>query len=93
MLARRFESAGWEYRILSSSVPPDELVAMKLNALVVDVSVLGPPGWEYLERVCGMLPDLGVLVCTQGSTVAQRVRGPATRRRRLDRSSRPTPRR
>jgi two-component system response regulator RegX3 len=75
VLVRRFEAAGWEYRIMSSSVPPDELVAMKLNALVVDLSVLGPLGWEFLERVCGMLPDLGVIVCTQGSTVAQRVRG------------------
>jgi DNA-binding response OmpR family regulator len=75
VLARRFDSAGWEYRILSSSVRPEELVAMKLNAVLVDLSVLGPPGWEYLERVCGMLPDLGVVVCTQGSTVAQRVRG------------------
>jgi len=75
VLTRRFESAGWEYRILSSSVPLDELVAMKLNALVVDISLLGSLGWDFLERVCGMLPDLGVIVCTQGSTVAQRVRG------------------
>ena len=48
---------------------------MKLNALLVDLAILGPLGWEFLERVCGMLPDLGVIVCTQGSTVAQRVRG------------------
>jgi DNA-binding response OmpR family regulator len=75
VLARRFEAAGWDYRVHSSSVPPDELVAMKLNALLVDLSILGPLGWEFLEKVCGMLPDLGVVVCTQGSTVAQRVRG------------------
>ena len=75
VLARRFDAAGWEYRVHSSSVPPEELVAMKLNALLVDLSILGPLGWEFLERVCGMLPDLGVIVCTQGSTVAQRVRG------------------
>jgi DNA-binding response OmpR family regulator len=75
VLARRFDAAGWEYRILSSSAPPDELVSMKLNAVLVDISVLGPLGWEFLERVCGMLPGLGVIVCTQGSTVAQRVRG------------------
>ena len=56
VLAKRLEAAGWEYRVLSSTVPPDELVAMKLNALVVDLSVLGPIGWEFLERVCGMLP-------------------------------------
>jgi DNA-binding response OmpR family regulator len=75
VLNKRLEAAGWEHRILSSTVPPEDLVAMKLNALVVDISVLGPIGWEFLERVCGMLPGLGVVVVTQGSTVAQRVRG------------------
>jgi len=75
VLARRFDAAGWEYRVHGSSVPVDELVAMKLNALLVDLAVVGPHGWEFLERVCSMLPDLGVVVCTQGSTVAQRVRG------------------
>ena len=75
VLTKRLEAAGWEHRVLSSTVPPEELVAMKLNALVVDLSLLGPIGWEFLERVCGMLPDLGVIVVSQGSTVAQRVRG------------------
>ena len=37
VLARRFDAAGWEYRIHSSSVPLEELVAMKLNALLVDL--------------------------------------------------------
>ena len=75
VLTKRLEAAGWEHRVLSSTVPADGLVAMKLNALVVDPAVLGPIAWEYLERVCGMLPELGVIVVTQGSTVAQRVRG------------------
>jgi DNA-binding response OmpR family regulator len=75
VLARRLDAAGWEYRIQPGTVPPEELMAMKLNALLLDISVLGPEGWEYLERVCGMLPGMGVVVCTQGSTVAQRVRG------------------
>ena len=75
VLSRRFDASGWQYRVHPSSVPLDELVAMKLNALLVDVSILGPLGWDFLERVCGVLPDLGVVVCTQGSTVAQRVRG------------------
>ena len=61
--------------MLSSGAPVDELVAMKLNALLVDLSVLGPEGWSFLDRVCGMLPGLGVVVCTPNSTVAQRVRG------------------
>jgi DNA-binding response OmpR family regulator len=75
VLERRFDAAGWEYRILAGTVPPEELLAMKLNALVVDLSVLGPGAWDFLERVAGMLPGLGVIVCTQDSTVAQRVRG------------------
>lgn len=75
VLSKRTETAGWQQRVLSSAIPPEELVAMKLNALLVDLSVLGDEAWGYLERVCGMLPDLGVVVCTGRSTVAQRVRG------------------
>ena len=75
VLAKRLESAGWEYRVLSGGAPVEELVAMKLNATVVDLSVLGPDGWSFLERVCGVLTGLGVVVCASNSTVAQRVRG------------------
>src|ERR687891_648732 len=45
------------------------------HRVLADISVLGPQGWEFLERVCGAIPGLGVLVCTSQSTVAQRVRG------------------
>jgi DNA-binding response OmpR family regulator len=75
VLTKRFEGAGAQYRILSGPVPVEELAAMKLNALVVDPALLGPLAWDFIERVCGMLPDLGVVVCTQGATLAQRVRG------------------
>ncbi|HEX8753099.1 MAG TPA: response regulator transcription factor [Solirubrobacterales bacterium] len=75
VLAKRAETAGWQLRQAAGAVPPEELVAMKLNALLIDPALLGEEGWAYLERVCGMLPDLGVIVCTGRSTVAQRVRG------------------
>jgi DNA-binding response OmpR family regulator len=75
VLAKRTEIAGWQQRTLGGAIPPQELVAMKLNALLVDPAVLGEDAWGYLERVCGMLPELGVVVCTGRSTVAQRVRG------------------
>ncbi len=75
VLSKRAEAAGWQLRQVASALPPEELVAMKLNALLLDPSVLGDEGWAYLERVCGMLPDLGIVVCTGRSTVAQRVRG------------------
>jgi DNA-binding response OmpR family regulator len=41
----------------------------------MDLAVLGPSGWDYLERVCSRLPGLAVIVCTGPSSVAQRVRG------------------
>ncbi len=75
VLSKRLVGAGCQHRNLSGPVPAEELAAMKLNALVVDPVLLGPLAWEFIERVCGMLPDLGVIVCTQGATVAQRVRG------------------
>jgi DNA-binding response OmpR family regulator len=76
VLSNRFDSAGWQYRMLGGLVPPDELVALKINAIVMDISVLPPEeAWSFLERVCGLMPGLGVIVCTNESTVSQRVRG------------------
>jgi DNA-binding response OmpR family regulator len=75
VLAKRADAAGWQLRVASSAIPPQELVAMKLNALLLDPALLGDEGPAYLERVCGMLPDLGIVVCSGRSTVAQRVRG------------------
>jgi len=75
VLSNRLDSAGWQYRILGSSVPPEELVAMKINAVLLDLDVVGETGWEYLDRICGLLPDLGVIVCANNGTVSQRVRG------------------
>ena len=75
VLVNRLETLGWDHRALSSPVTPDSLVAMRLNALVIDLSVLGDASWEYLERVCARLPGLAVIVCTVPSSVAQRVRG------------------
>jgi len=75
VLTKRLDGAGWQFRVLASAVPLDSVVAMRLNAIVVDLAVLGPQAWTYLERLCSMLPGLGVVVCTGQSTVAQRVRG------------------
>jgi DNA-binding response OmpR family regulator len=75
VLSKRLDRLGWEHRVLASPVPTDAIAAMRLSAVVVDLAVLGPPAWEWLERLCGALPELGVVVCTGQSTVAQRVRG------------------
>ena len=75
VLSKRMQGMGWDYRTLAAAVPPDELVSMRINCLVVDLALLGPSAWDYLERVADRIPGLGVIVCTERSTVAQRVRG------------------
>jgi DNA-binding response OmpR family regulator len=75
VLSKRVDRLGWEHRVLASPVPADAVVSMRLSALVVDLAVLGPQAWSWLERLCDALPELGIVVCTGPSTVAQRVRG------------------
>ena len=75
VLSKRLDRLGFEHRVLASPVPTDAMSAMRLSALVVDLAVLGPQAWAWLERLCDALPELGIVVCTPTSTVAQRVRG------------------
>ncbi len=75
VLSKRLDRLGWEHRVLGSPVPADAVVSMRLSALVVDLAILGPQAWTWLERLCDALPELGIVVCTGPSTVAQRVRG------------------
>ena len=75
VLTKRLEGVGWQYRVLGSVPRVEDLVAMRLNALVVDLAMLGPDAWSFLDRVCNALPGMGVIVCTGRSSVAQRVRG------------------
>ena len=75
VLCKRMDRLGWEHRVLEGPVPREAVVSMRLSALVVDLAVLGPQAWSWLERLCEALPELGIVVCTGPSTVAQRVRG------------------
>jgi DNA-binding response OmpR family regulator len=75
VLGRRLDALGWEHRALAVAPRLEDLVPLRLGALVVDLTVLGPAAWAWLERVCRELPDLPVVVCSGPSTVAQRVRG------------------
>jgi DNA-binding response OmpR family regulator len=75
VLTKRLEARGWQFRVLGSPPRAEELVSMRLNALVVDPAVIGPQAWSFLEEICGAMPGLGVIVCTGQSSVAQRVRG------------------
>ena len=75
VLVKRAGDLGWHYRRLEVAPRTDDLVAMRVNVLVVDVALLGPGAWDYLARVSAEIPGLGILVCSGRSTVAQRVRG------------------
>lgn len=75
VLDKRLERVGWERRVLGSTISPQAIVPMRLSAVIVDLAVLGPSCWDWLERLCAELPELPVVVCTGSSTVAQRVRG------------------
>jgi len=75
VLSKRMDRLGWEHRILGNAVPVDALVSMRLSAVVIDLALFGPRGWEELEKLTVALPGLAIVVCTGQSTVAQRVRG------------------
>jgi DNA-binding response OmpR family regulator len=75
VLAKRMDAQRWRHRTSAGPVPPDALIAMRADALVIDLAILGPQAWDYLAMVCERLPALGVVVCTGRSSVAQRVRG------------------
>ncbi len=75
VLTKRAGDLGWQHRHLESFPHHDDFLAMRLNALVVDLALFGPDAFDFLERVSGEMPGLGVVVCTGRSSVSQRVRG------------------
>jgi DNA-binding response OmpR family regulator len=75
VLCKRIDRLGWSHRVLNGPVPAEAVGAMRLSAIVVDLAACGSQAWEWLERMSDTLPELGIVVCTGPSTVAQRVRG------------------
>jgi DNA-binding response OmpR family regulator len=75
VLVKRADDLGWQYRRLEAAPRVEEFIAMRVNALVLDLEMLGQDGWGFLERLSAAMPGMGLVVCTGRSTVAQRVRG------------------
>jgi DNA-binding response OmpR family regulator len=75
VLAKRLERLGWKHRVLSPRVTAKTLASMEVDALIVDISILGAQRWKWLARLCDQRPDVRVIVCTGASTVAERVCG------------------
>jgi DNA-binding response OmpR family regulator len=75
VLASRLRRSHWEHRVVSRKVSAKAVAAMGVDALVVDVSLVGARRWRWLGDVCRLAPDLRIVVCTASSTVAERVYG------------------
>jgi DNA-binding response OmpR family regulator len=73
VLANRLERLGWKHRVLTARVSTKTLASMQVDALIVDVAILGARRWKWLARLCEQRPDVRVVVCTGSSTVAERV--------------------
>jgi DNA-binding response OmpR family regulator len=73
VLAKRLERLDWKHRVLASTVSTKKVASLQLDALIVDLAILGPRRWDWLERLCAAPRSFGIIVCTGSSTVAQRV--------------------
>jgi DNA-binding response OmpR family regulator len=72
-LANRLERLGWRHQTLSPRMSAKTLDAIEVDALIVDVAILGARRWKWLARLCEQRPDVRVVICTASSTVAERV--------------------
>ncbi len=75
VLRKRLEAAGWDHVVTAAAPRVEELSAMRPAAIVVNPTLLGNLSWEYLQSFAEAQPLVGLLVCSEQSSVAQRVRG------------------
>ena len=75
VLAKRIGAIGWRAELLGAPPPAQDILGMRLQAIVIDAALLGDDAWTYLEAVCGHRASPATIVCTGPTSVAQRVRG------------------
>lgn len=75
VLCNRLGRVGWQHIAMQAAPRVDELAAMRPAAVVVNPSILGAAWWEFLQALADSQPLVGLIVCSESSTVAQRVRG------------------
>lgn len=76
VLELRLDHAGWGHARLALPPSPDDLIAMRLAALLIDLDLGLAAGerWNYLELVASALPGLAIVVVSRPWPVADRVR-------------------
>ncbi len=72
VMDRRFSALRWQREVINYAAGPDQLAALRLHALVVNPALTG---LDYVERIALAMPVLALLVVTEPSAVAERVRG------------------
>lgn len=75
VLENRLSRAGWQRLLLSRAPRPAALAEREVDAVIVDVALLGKRWLQWLAELSVLRPDLPVLVCTGSSSVADRVYG------------------
>lgn len=73
VLTKRMERLGWDHQLLSGRATTKAIAAMRVDALIVDITILGAQRWRWLARVCEQRADVRVIVCAGASTAAERV--------------------
>jgi DNA-binding response OmpR family regulator len=74
VLAKRLERLEWSHSVIQPTVSTKKIASMRLDALVIDLAVLGPRPWRWLERLFLAGPKYRIIICTGSSTVTERVR-------------------
>jgi DNA-binding response OmpR family regulator len=74
VLEKRLAAAQWELLELSGTESIDDLLALKLSGILIDVATLERRFWEYLDGVSEQLPGIPLMVMGEASSVDERVR-------------------
>jgi DNA-binding response OmpR family regulator len=72
VLGRRLTALRWQSQVLQYAPGPDQLAALRLNALVVNPALTG---LDYIERIASRMPTLALVAISEPVPVVERVRG------------------
>lgn len=74
VLRNRADRLGWQAVVCDTPPSLDELLELRLSGLVTDPAVLGADPFAFIEMLGRDLPELGIIICSRQTSVADRVR-------------------
>lgn len=72
-LTKRLDRLGWKHRVLPARASAKLLNGLEADVLVVDLDLVGEDRWGWLRGFIRRRPDMLVVICTERSTVSERV--------------------